>query len=199
MAKRDFSRRPSLGIEPIKTYMIATEGEATEYIYFNYLKNLLRAKNIHLSTFHKGKGTTPAQVVQRVLSDGASFSKRNTSLWAIVDFDDRGLIEINKAIALAGDRVDILFSNPCFELWLALHTEKPKTATTVKKCLKLVANVLEVSEYDKAKYDVAKLIVNVSHAIKNAKKLDNNPDEILPNAPASRVYKLVEEIMADLL
>lgn len=199
MGKRQF-KRESKGKKPAKIYIISTEGAKTEHIYFTYLKNMLRAKTIHViplpATDNK---TMPEQVVRRILNKTDEKIRLSASCWAIVDYDDRDAREIQKAESLAErNKIEVLFSNPCFELWLSLHSESPKTSTTVDGCNRNVAKLLQVARFDKSDYDAAKFITNVQLAIQHAKRLDNNSSNILPNPPATRVYKLVELIMDDL-
>ena len=101
-------------------------------------------------------------------------------------------------------------SNPCFELWLILHledvehyseedrnglSENKKTSrngdTWTKKRLRSL-----MGSYRESKYEAATLLPNIEDAIARASKLDIKPDDRWPQTVGTRVYLLVNSILA---
>ena len=97
-------------------------------------------------------------------------------------------------------------SNPCFELWLLLH-EKDVSKFSIAENGKILKNEkISVKKrylddmlskiwggYNKNK-DFSFIIEKVDTAVRNAKKLDLNPEYRWPNDLGSRVYLIVERI-----
>jgi hypothetical protein len=88
---------------------------------------------------------------------------------------------------------DVAISNPCFELWLLLHFDQllsavPSTCDAVVSALRRVAG-----SYRKNRCDLLTITpAQVQKALAMAKRMDSDPNEILPSYPVSRVYRLIE-------
>ncbi|VXD15653.1 putative Abortive phage resistance protein [Planktothrix serta PCC 8927] len=119
-----------------KIYVIATEGDKTEYFYFQELIKQysirLNGKNIHLEYVDRDKSgdSAPGSVREKLrqfynsLVDQYNIQEYD-EFWMIIDTDDYNnrkkqiqesinLCEINQNFKMG-------LSNPCFELWLILH------------------------------------------------------------------------------
>jgi hypothetical protein len=90
-------------------------------------------------------------------------------------------------------RYDVAISNPCFELWLLLHFQEYRQSGAVS-CGDIVVELRRaVGGYQKDK--CARLAIEPSQvhlAMVRARKMDRNPDEILPSCPTTRIYRLIE-------
>jgi hypothetical protein len=131
-------RSPKLGRRPYKrepkrTFYIFCEGRRTEPEYFSALKRRYSNTLIRISAV--GACGDPAQVVAKAKSKLDSLPKsqkfekvssfeEGDEVWAIFDRDehDRSRFEDAVKACLQSD-IGLGLSNPCFELWLALHEE----------------------------------------------------------------------------
>lgn len=88
---------------------------------------------------------------------------------------------------------DVAISNPCFELWLLLHFDECPSSAALA-CSDVVAALRRAAgSYQKSK--CARLAIEPSQvhlAVARAKKMDSDPDEILPSRPTTRIYRLIE-------
>lgn len=120
-----------------KLYIIAAEGDKTEYKYFDTLKNMyrdqFRLSKLHIEYLerpqHEAGQSDPAHVEQMItifLENHKDYDfQEYDELWFIVDTDDylnrQGAI-LNLAQKCRENPLFYLgLSNPCFELWLMLH------------------------------------------------------------------------------
>jgi len=172
-------------------YVIATEGEKTEPHYF---KSLFRRKNIRMEILPTRRGQSSAeQVLKRLDNYRRKFDSSPNKMWLVIDrdcenFSKEQLSQIAQKCDAKG--YNLALSNPCFELWLLLHQEKPKQPLTAAACKKELKKL--IPDFTKAKYDVAKLGKNIDLAVAHAKKLDNG--DPLQDPPSTKVYKLVEKL-----
>ncbi|AFZ44275.1 putative abortive phage resistance protein [Halothece sp. PCC 7418] len=185
-----------------KVYLIATEGEKTEEIYFNIFKNPEYRKNVQIKILRTKKGDSSPQAVLKRLQNEANKKnldpKLGDELWVVIDHDaihpdGHTKEQLQEIIDQCNKRENYFcaISNPSFELWLLLHQETPKTPPQTKLCEKELTKLLE-KEYDKGNYDVSKLKPHIQDAINHAKKLDINE---LPTQTGTGVYRLVEKLI----
>ncbi|MGI8640433.1 MAG: RloB family protein [Pyrinomonadaceae bacterium] len=178
--------------------VIATEGKETEKIYFDKIREIYRDKyTIHiLPTDQRGK-SAPKHIVQRIENfkrKKVSTNLKNDEYWAIVDFDSWGEEQLAEAHRVCeSNKFELAVSNPCFELWLNFHQDKPKSPKTCAECKKQVEKLLGV--YDKNDYDAEKLIEKVASAINKAEQLHQNKSEPFPKETGTHVYKLVQKLI----
>jgi hypothetical protein len=133
MAKRDRSKsfqRHSLQRPPRKVYVIATEGEKTEKIYFELFRAPDHQKNITVTILPTHKGdSSPRSVFNRLCQYARKENlKKNDELWLVIDVPEwptEHLQEIAQKCQNSG--YYLAASYPSFELWLLLHQPtKPK-------------------------------------------------------------------------
>ncbi len=119
-----------------KIYVIAAEGDKTEYFYFQKLIQQyslqLNKRNIklkYLDRIHSGD-SAPAAVYAQLKQCYDELVKKYDiqeydELWMIIDTDDYNnrKIQIQQLTKLCHDNKNFKMglSNPCFELWLILH------------------------------------------------------------------------------
>lgn len=173
-------------------YVIATEGEVTEKIYFS---GVFGRKNIRMPVLNTKKGnSSPDRVLKRLNQYRRENNASPNELWLVIDRDSwkqETLEKIAKECRAKG--YNLLISNPCFELWLLLHQEKPKNPSLGKDCEKELKKL--IPDYTKSKYKLCDIRDNLEFAIKNAKRLDKNID--IQDPPSTKVYKLVEKLITE--
>lgn len=210
--KRDFKRPENK--RSAKLIVIATEGRKTERIYFEALAENFDSTKVHVEVIEKlDDNSSPDVVLEQLNSFADEFNlDENDELWMVIDRDYQSWeIEMIKSVAQICHQKKgyyLAVSNPAFELWLLLHlvdcsvlTQKEKedlfknakvTRKTYSK--KMLSDLL--GGFNEAKYDADSFVPKVEEAIKNAIALDVNPRTRWPNYLATRVYKLVQNIIS---
>jgi len=93
-------------------------------------------------------------------------------------------------------KYDVAINNPCFELWLFLHFEDWRSLEAVS-CGDVITVLRRVAgSYQKNR--CAQLAIDASQvqrAMRRAKEMDRDPDEILPSRPVTRMYRLIEILL----
>ncbi len=215
--KREFTKftRIENVREQRKLFVIATEGEKTEKIYFDYLKNTgLLKLNINIIVLNtKGGRSSPKQVLKRlqIYNEENNIDTQKDELWLVID-RDRGSNSLNDIQEIykncKKDNIGFAFSNPCFELWLLIHKQDVSCIDVKEKDLilhnkkqsKNGKTYLEtkISElfngYNKKRPNYYRFIPATELAITNAKKLISDVDPV-PDSLATFVYRLVEKII----
>lgn len=207
--RKDFVRLE--GVRSARLVVIAGEGRYTESIYFNAVKNELRAPNVHVEVLDRNSDESSPESVHRQI---AEFMRQyniehDDELWLVIDRDrwhERMLSQVAQLCA-QNTHLHFCMSNPCFELWLLLHLEdvndyddsakndllqnkKNKSGITwLKKRMKDL-----LGSYAESNYDTSKLIPHVPLAMERARNLDVNPQDRWPQSIGSRVYFLMESI-----
>ena len=181
--------------------VIATEGAKTELEYFEQFGGS-RVK-VRVIPSVDNRSSPPA-----ILSNLVGFQEEyelagDDQLWVVID-RDRWTQEQLSGVAQAchAKGIDLALSNPCFELWLALHLDQalPEMDPSVEAHHN--ARVLEgflretLGGYNKANPDISKFAGGVGRAIEAAKALDTAPTDRWPNNIATRVYRLVDSIQS---
>lgn len=183
--------------EPKKKYIIATEGEKTEKIYLEKFREQNRRKNVFVQILETKKGgdSAPEKVLERVnkFARDKIFDEERDECWLVIDYDSWGedkLSEIHQNCLESN--YNLAVSNPCFELWLNLHQDNPKTPNKCSVCEQELKKLL--GDYSKNSFDVDKLIGKLDKAIAKAKQLHKNKNEPFPKNTGTHVYKLAEKL-----
>ncbi len=189
-------RRPRR-IKP-KAFIICN-GIETEYNYFSGLRSYLGREGNYLMDVKIIKGD-PINVLEQILEGKFTlkhFDDEIDEIFVVFDVDDfytqnaEALISIiNKAIT-AG--INVIFSNPCFELWLLLHFRTdpgPKHRNQIYDLLKTF-----LPDYSKD-LDFSSFSDGVPKAVERARLLNEAAEEVneLYRNPSTGVYKLTELI-----
>ncbi len=187
-----------------KYYLIVSQGTETEVLYFKYLASLLPNKMVKVDT--KGHSKDTIAVVKKAI-DLREEKRKNRStpcydeVWAVFDKDDFTDTDYEKAIALAErEGIESGHSNECFELWFILHFGSLDAAIGRKMYFERLSNILKTS-YAKSDAEICKKVHgtnNVNIAIGRGHKLEALHAGKPPAQwnPYTRVYKLVERLMA---
>lgn len=210
--RKSFERQE--GIKSGRLVVIAAEGKDTENIYFEEMKASIHASGVHVEVLRRGTNeSSPEEVYRQIQGFVSEYDiDEDDQLWAVVDRDkwtEKMLSEV--AMKCSQNRFFYFcVSNPCFELWLILHledvehyseedwndlSENKKTSrngdTWTKKRLRSL-----MGSYRESKYEAATLLPNIEDAIARASKLDIKPDDRWPQTVGTRVYLLVNSILA---
>lgn len=189
---------------------MAFEGNHTERIYFEALKESIRFKNdiiyLHLlNRQHNDTNSAPNHVfnkLKREASDRYNFEAQD-ELWMIIDKDKWKNIPQIVAQCDKLSNMHVALSNPCFELWLLLHiknindykkTELEKITENKKNGNRtyLELKIIEIlGAYNKSNPKPELYLPTVNYAIEQAKLLDSNLEDY-PTGLGSHVYKLVD-------
>lgn len=211
--KRNFKRPESK--RSAKLIVIATEGRKTERIYFEALAENFDSTKVHVEVIEKlDDNSSPDVVLEQLNSFADEFNlDENDELWMVIDRDYQSWeIEMIKSVAQICHQKRgyyLAVSNPAFELWLLLHLVDCSELTQQEKedlfrnakvtrnktySKKMLSDLL--GGFNEAKYDADNFVPKVQEAIKNAIILDVNPRSRWPNYLATRVYKLVQNIIS---
>lgn len=210
--RKSFERQE--GIKSGRLVVIAAEGKDTENIYFEEMKASMHASGVHVEVLRRGTNeSSPEEVYRQIQGFVSEYDiDEDDQLWAVVDRDkwtEKMLSEV--AMKCSQNRFfNFCVSNPCFELWLILHledvehyseedwnglSENKKTSrngdTWTKKRFRSL-----MGSYRESKYEAATLFPNIEDAIARASKLDIKPDDRWPQTVGTRVYLLVNSILA---
>lgn len=200
--KRPLASISRVGQRDSKLFVIAVEGEVTEDLYFKecVVKRNPRVLVKVLPT--KDHKTSPEYVLKRLqekYNEDFISRRRNRKdeYWLVVDVDNwEDLPDILEKTENAGFQHAV--SNPRFEVWLALYSPRFQNSAKDRQRLKKSPESI-ISEHINTVYQ--KSGINSRHyqnhelAIQNAQVLDRNPDAQIPEAPGTRVYRLVNAIL----
>ena len=101
--------------------LVVTEGEKTEPQYIDGVKQLFRGSQVEVKT--RGVGRDPASVLakaQNFLHQAARSGEPYDWCCVVVDVDDHTTLDECLRSAKK-DKIHVVVSNPCFEIWLLWH------------------------------------------------------------------------------
>lgn len=109
------------------SFLIVTEGEKTEPLYLNGLKDLIldkiggNIKVIELPHIEiKGEGKSTCKLIEKTNEIISKSSIIYQNVWIVFDKDD--FLDFDQAIKSAKDQgYNVAWSNQCFEYWIYLH------------------------------------------------------------------------------
>lgn len=202
----DYKRREAFK-EPRKSILIVCEGEKTEPIYFNALKDRLRMAMVDVEIV--GEGAAPITVVNRAIAlreDRKDIVRKSKSLtkteyeiiYCVIDVEVPTPHEsLANAVSKAKDnKLDVILSNPCFEYWYILHFRKTSAPFSRSRDAKSALRQQHpaYSESDTTIFNV--VYPKTSDAIKHSKEVlkeQHNEAEDLSNCnPSTHVHKIAE-------
>ena len=206
--KRDFKRKS--GLRDARLIIIAAEGEKTEKIYFEGLKEHYKNPRVHVEVLeHLLAGSEPEKIILALDHFRSEYNLRKgyDELWLVTDVDRWREKLAFVAQQCLQKQYHLAVSNPAFEIWLLLHIrdlasypaevlaeflENRKTGDRTRVSLELL-NLL--GSYNKANLDMIYFAPRAQAAILNGRAVDQNPELRWPNRPGSRVYLLAEKIV----
>ena len=164
--------RRSTEVKPVKTtFRVYTEGAATEPEYLDLLRRLPEVSSaISLDITVEESGATPLHLV-----DSACQAKKKSDLdidqyWCMFDVESpKAHPHLSAARQKARDNdVLLAISNPCFELWLALHHKYVSRHVSTEEAVKLRSS-LDGSDSKHLDADLYRPLIGVARA--NEKRL----------------------------
>jgi len=198
MAKGHRSRKTGNRKE-YATVLIVCEGQKTERIYFNRYKE--RKSGLRIET-QNSNITDPANLVKFALRQIEKYDldlDNGDQVWCVFDTDRNTDENIRKAESLAGTKVKLCLSNPCFEIWYLIHFGYfNNTISTAELQRKLKTYI---KDYEKTKDCFNLLLAKRDDAIKYAKKLNQEHQTAktkllsTKSNPSTQVVQLVEYIL----
>lgn len=194
------------------SFLIVTEGECTEPMYFKGMKKLIQERiggRIDVASVPRidihGKGMSTSHLIQateRLVKD-AKIVYQN--VWIVLDRDD--FKDFDEAVRAAAEKgFKVAWSNQCFEYWLYLHFSYSEAALHRDEWFKKLDELfsrysLGDGSYRKNYENVYELVNtygSVDAAIKNARSRMKGYDSrsCKPSAydPGTTVHELAEEL-----
>jgi len=196
MAKNLFNARRAHFRNPKKFFIVATEGEKTEKLYLDEFKPSRDAVMQVKVLENKQHKTRPKECLERLKSYEAKYQLGpEDELWLMIDRDSWEEAELNEVAAeiAKNPKFHLALSNSCFELWLYLHLADNRPFDHRDKLPPALAKIL--GRYDKADYDVERIVKGVDEAIARAEKLDTPPQNPWPKNQGTHVYRLMKKIL----
>lgn len=187
----------------VKFIIIVCEGECTEPIYFKKFNSELRYSGVSIKTPSVPE-TNPVNLVRAAIHiknkrDCRISLKDGDEIYCIYDVDDNNDSDLDTALILAKKNgIQILLSNPCFEIWFLLHFLRVNTAYYREELFEKIKD--HIANYEKCQEVYHLLKDRQQTAIDNAKYLNNihRDQGISLNGracnPSTQVFKLVEYI-----
>ncbi|MET8956452.1 RloB family protein [Streptomyces sp. NPDC004533] len=98
--------------------MVVCGAKTTEYDYLKGFKSHFRRRNLSVQVTKKPG--SPLQVVQYAVKRWGGAGGEFDGVWCVVDVDQ--FQDLDEALLCAAQNdVELVISNPCFEIWLLLH------------------------------------------------------------------------------
>lgn len=214
MAKKDNTKKKrKVGIfEDRKNYLIFCEGEKTEPDYFKGFKAEIDTNTVYKDLINI-KCISPGKTTKELISYAKKYIKDNKikgyDVWCVYDKDDFKSDDFDNAQTMCnslnekrGNSFNSAWSNQCFEYWYILHFNYYDSNNhrayyidfLTKKFKKIGLNKYEKNNPDN--YSIMKEYGNPKKAIGFAKRRIAECNNVSPSkcAPATTVYKLVEEL-----
>ena len=194
-----YSSRKRGNRKEYRTLVIVCEGKKTERNYFNRYRE--RKSGLLILTPNSSV-TDPENLVDFALSQIKKYDinlNKGDEVWCVFDADRHTDKNIKKAKDLAGDKIKLCLSNPCFELWYLLHFYYFGNRVSTSEVQNKLANYIK--NFDKAKDYFDLFLPKRDKAIQNAKKLNQKHKtariELLSTQsnPSTQVFQLVEYIL----
>lgn len=212
--RREERKKRKYEDRPVNTnsFLIVTEGEKTEPLYFKGLQKKIQEKmggridiieNPVIDILGKGCSTKKLiEVTEKLVKDSKIMYQ---NIWVVFDKDD--FEDFDEAIQLGKEKgYEVAWSNQSFEYWLYLHFKYSISALHRQDWSKKLSGIFKQSKlgggtYHKNYediYDLVNVDDGVNTAIRNAKKRMEEFDEKknIPSQfdPGTMVYKLVESL-----
>lgn len=215
-----FRRRLSSRIEPGSSILVVTEGENTEPVYFDFIRQRFAAPTVELVSHGAGRGDPRALVdaALKVQKDrkrqtrakklGINRLEDFDAIWIVFDTDVLDPQKLHDGIAYAQSKgIQIAHSEPCFEYWLLLHGTF--TTAMMVKCENVIPFLEETfgwrnySREGKKEEQVKALIEpiidkhRIALAVKHAKRVRSHHQSAstpFPANPSTDVDRLIHAI-----
>ena len=218
-AASPFLRTSAGGTKPGSSILVVTEGKNTEPVYFKEIRKFFSSNVIELVTSGEGKGD-PEQLTEaaiRIRNERKRKAKNKKlrinqledfdEVWIVFDTDVLTPEKRNSGIQYAESKnIKVAYSEPCFEYWLLLHSEKGYTTANMKKCADVIPHLKKAygwSSYQKNKDQTEKLVAplvtktNIERAINASKRVRDHHKKVgntFPTNPSTDIDLLIKSI-----
>lgn len=196
------SRRKSCRVSANILYIIS-EGAKTEPIYLRELERHFRETLRYRLKILCAPHTDPVGLVKDAL-EYLKECESQDEVWCFFDRDDNQDGQLKEATLLAKDKVHIVFSNPCFELWYYLHFHYSAAQDDQREMKRRIKTL--IPGYTES-MPVLQVLCNAPHslqdAIRHAKRLNEhhssaeNDITLRSGNPSTQVYKILEKLDID--
>jgi hypothetical protein len=157
-----------------KRILILCEGEKTEIFYFKGFKRdehfRRKFSAVSIEVYHPTDHSPLGLVKEAIQQKNAAIRERNPfdHIWVVFDKDGHSNIPDTFSLARS-KKINIAFSNICFEYWILLHYET--TTKSFENCDKIIEYIKKYhfANYEKTKDIFEKLKSSMSIAIANNK------------------------------
>jgi len=200
----DYKRRKAFK-EPRKSILIVCEGEKTEPIYFNALKERLRLIMVDVEIV--GEGAAPITVVNSAIDlreERKKIARKSLTkagyeiIYCVFDVEaptPHGTLTVAVGMAHAHN-LEVILSNPCFEYWYILHFRNTSAPFhTNEEVLSQLRQ--EYPDYSKSDTTIFNVVYpKTSDAIKHSKEVlkeqHNDAEDLRDCNPSTHVHNIVE-------
>ena len=184
--------------------VIATENTYADKQYFEEILETPSNVKIEVLETSKRKGDSAPQHVLARLESFKKYYEEDDSFgvadefWLMVDVDEwPQLVEVTEKAIKYGYQLAV--SNPCFEIWLLCHCQTPPVGLSKCSDVEYLLGQKFNIKYGKRKklrrFDFPHFRDNIGLAVQRAIASDTGPDDILPQNPGTRVYRVVQSIL----
>lgn len=186
--------------------LIICEGEKTEPLYFEEIREFYRLRTSNVSVTHGAYGTSPLQIVEYAL-DLCLNTKKWEHVYCVFDRDDHESFNnaLQKISAIDNKyKNDIkqpihftaIHSNPCFELWLLLHFECVTRFSHRDEVIHMLGQPNRLRDYGKGQTgNFNRTKNNLEVAFKNAAILKAEISRLKTENPFTNVNELVVRLL----
>jgi hypothetical protein len=199
--QRKLPERPASG----DTFLIVVEGEDTERIYLDAVRDRLKRKPAMVVVYH-GAHTDPEGIVREAINKkeaqkgkaGKGTTEPYDQVWVVFDREkknDPRLTQFPKALQLAeANDIRVAHSIPSFEFWLLLHFRY--TTASCHDCDAVVKMLNRfIRNYSKSDLPMGDLINRIPTAMKHAAQCHNHWASAPGDGyPSTHVDKLLQEL-----
>ncbi|MCK6614752.1 MAG: RloB family protein [Ignavibacteriaceae bacterium] len=196
-----------------KLFIIATEGEKTEKVYFSNLfdSELVNSNSYYIEILPASDGkSSPRNVIKRLDKFKEKYKLyQEDELWMLIDRDSWDAKQLNEIARECSQKsYNLAVSTPCFELWLLLHKKDVSMLSRDEK-QKLLDNkkvnknrtyietqiIEEFGTYNKSMPNCSLFLPHINTAVSNSIKLITNPKARWSEKLSTYVYKLVVKLL----
>ena len=201
-------KRKSVTREAYSRILIVCEGEKTEPIYFEEIRNHYKLSTANIEICGDECGSDPKSVVQYAKTRYQEEKKAGNPfdlVYCVFDRDEHATFDSAIQIienATPKKTFSAIYSNPCFEYWLLLHfkyTDQPfQKAGSHQKCSDDVIKhlLLEYPSYKKGgKLSGEIIFPKIEIAIKHAKQAVTQAESLDTDNPITYVHELVSKLI----
>ena len=183
-------------------YLIVTDAEKTEKNYFEGIKNIIpdSLKNDLQIKIYSNKALSK---IIDFAAEQRNKDERFRDIWLVFDRDE--IKNFDKLIEEAKEnKMNVGWSNPCFEIWLMSYFQSPKNIEESQKCCETFEKIFKENtgkKYKKSEEKIYNILCengDENKAIQRARekyhqvrKEYSQPSKMIG---CTTVYKLVEEL-----